>query len=316
MESCPIPAADRLFSVDRNTGVVTVSDATGALGDVVLPYRERQRLDPKTYASNDVNPITRYGLEWVIDFKRIRPINTTIRLDGSFYGYYSMDQNLVAECPHTVTGADREYYKYIGFYFGGDNLANGRESRRLTTNLTITTHIPKVRMILSLRTEMTLLRYSRSLSENPDGSPRARILMNRDDVLSIADGSIYEGENYYVLYPAYYTTYDDPDTHRNYYEDLLWAKENDSNLYSDLQRLAVTTNYNYFFKKDNYTPYFSMNFSITKEIGDIASISFYANNFFNNMGQIYSTRSGNWVSLDSATFLPNFYYGLTLRLKF
>ena len=56
------------------------------------------------------------------------------------------------------------------------------------------------------------------------------------------------------------------------------------------------------------------NFSITKELGDIASLSFYANNFFNNMGQVFSTKTGNYSSVSS--YIPSFYYGLTLRLKF
>ena len=68
------------------------------------------------------------------------------------------------------------------------------------------------------------------------------------------------------------------------------------------------------YNKDYITPYFSMNFSVTKEIGDLASISFYANNFFNNFSQLRSTWSGNYVS--ASGYIPSFYYGLTLRFKF
>lgn len=312
LESCQIPAENRVFNVDRETGIVTVSDATGVFADQTLDYKSRKRMTSTTYASNSVNPITRYGVEWVVDFKRIRPINTTIRLDGSFYGYKMIDENLVAYSP-SVTAADGEPYKYVGYYIGDNDVANGKETRQLSTNLTITTHIPKVRMIISMRVEATLLSYSRYLSEK-DGGGRSRVISSRDNILSVVDGSIYDNEGYTVLYPEYYTTFDDPYTQRNYYEDLVWARENDAQMYSDLSRLAVTSYYNYQFKKNYYTPYFSMNFSVTKEIGDIASISFYANNFFNNYMQVYSSMTGNWET--SRRYVTNFYYGLTLRLKF
>ena len=313
LNACPIPAENRRFTVDRNTGIVTVSDVTGASEDVTLAYSERKRFNELTYANNNVNPITRYGLEWVVDFKRIQPINTTIRLDGSFYGYHSLDENIEAYS-YNGTGADGEPYKYIGYYVGGRSLSNGRENSQLNTNLTITTNIPKVRMIVSLRLEATLYKYSRFLSGKSDGD-RSLVLSDGADILSVTDGSIYDGNGYSVIFPEYYTTYGDPYTQRNYYEDLIWAKENNDGLYNDLSRLAVaSTTYDYYYNKDYLTPYFSMNFSVTKEIGDIASISFYANNFFNNFGQLRSTRDDGYVS--TSGYVPNFYYGLTLRFKF
>ena len=83
----------------------------------------------------------------------------------------------------------------------------------------------------------------------------------------------------------------------------VYAKDSDDN-----------ETYSYTFLKDYVSPYFSVNFSVTKEIGDLASISFYANNFFNNMGQVHSTRTGEWNSVSS--YIPRFHYGLTLRLNF
>ena len=135
------------------------------------------------------------------------------------------------------------------------------------------------------------------------------------DILSVTDGSIYDGNGYSVVYPEYYTTYDDPTTLRNFYEDLQQARRTgNTQRYSDLARLAYSTSLDYYYNKDLLTPYFSMNFSVTKEIGDIASVSFYANNFFNNFSRIRSTRTGDYVS--ATDYITNFYYGLTLRLKF
>ena len=38
------------------------------------------------------------------------------------------------------------------------------------------------------------------------------------------------------------------------------------------------------------------------------------NNFFNNMSQVKSSQSGTYSSVD--LYIPTFYYGLSLRLKF
>ena len=48
--------------------------------------------------------------------------------------------------------------------------------------------------------------------------------------------------------------------------------------------------------------------------GDLASISFYANNFFNNRGQVWSSKMRAYRPVES--YITKFYYGLTLRLKF
>lgn len=55
----------------------------------------------------------------------------------------------------------------------------------------------------------------------------------------------------------------------------------------------------------------SANLSITKEIGDHVSVSFYANNFTNSRPFVASYATGV-----KAVFTPDFYYGLTVRLKF
>ncbi|MGM9735248.1 MAG: TonB-dependent receptor domain-containing protein [Candidatus Cryptobacteroides sp.] len=312
--SCSIGADDRLFEVDRNTGIVTVHDKTGAQPSQTLPYTPKNSFSSYTYADNSTSPISRYGVEWIIDFKKIKAINTTIRLDGSFYGYKALDTQTLSYCPYTLNSYDGSPYKYVGFYTGGHVISNGKETRNLNTNLTITTHFPKIRMIFSVKVEAGLLNYSRTLSEYADGQARSFVISDKNDILSITDENIYDGDNFTVSFPDTYISFDDPDNPRDYLSDLKWARENDKELYNDLSKLAVSSGYVYYFAKNYISPYFSANISVTKEIGDLASISFYANNFFNNRGQVYSTRTGNWMSVSG--YIPSFFYGLTLRLIF
>ena len=75
--------------------------------------------------------------------------------------------------------------------------------------------------------------------------------------------------------------------------------------------LVIRSGNAYTFAQDGYGPYFSANLSITKEIGDKVSLSFFANNFTNSRQFVISKATG------AATILtPVFYYGLTCRLKF
>ena len=311
-----IPAEDRIYAVDPASGAVTVSDRRGGQPAVQLPGAQYKQLISNYFEDNDDTPVSRYGLEWVIDFARIRPLNTTVRLDGSWYAYRSVYTDLVAYSPQNQMASAGGPYQYVGWYYGDNSLSNGRETRSLRTNVTITTNIPRVRMIFSLKLESCLLNYSRSLSERGDGSARSYVLSDRTDLLSLTDASVYDnaGGCYSVVFPDTYCSYDDP-TPRPFLEDFLQARREDPAKYADLSRLVVPgTTYSNTFLKDYVSPYFCVNFSVTKEIGDLASISFYANNFFNNMGQVHSTRTGEWNSVSS--YIPRFHYGLTLRLNF
>lgn len=311
----PIPVDDRAFSIDPHRGIVTVSDKTGALPSQELAYQTYKELAPSYYPDNEQNPIDRYGIEWVIEFARIKAIQTDIRLDGNFYAYKSLGTNQVEYSPTTFRSAkDKMPYPYIGLYYGDNAYSNGSESRSLRMNLTLTTHIPSIRMIVSMKLESSLVKYSRTLSETPDGKELAQVISNLSDALSTTGESIYAGDNYVVRYPEQYCSYDDP-TPRDYLSDLRAAKAaGDMDLYNDLVQLAYKFNYMYVFQKDYISPFFSANFSVTKEIGDLASISFYANNFFVNRAQLWSTKTRTYSS--AANYIPKFYYGLTLRIKF
>ncbi|MBP5721015.1 MAG: TonB-dependent receptor [Bacteroidales bacterium] len=313
VQGLPIPAGDRVYTLDPASGVVTVGDKTGKMASINAPYTTRNQFISSTYEDNQDNPLERYGLEWVVEFKEIRPIHTSIRVDGNFYSYRGLYSDMEAYCPTTIAGSDGKPFKYIGYYYGGDQMSNGRETRSIHNNVTLITRIPKVRMIISMKLEASLLNYSRALSQRPEGE-RSYVIADRSDVLGFDQSkSIYDGENYAVFFPDYYVSYDDPNP-VPFLEKYRWAKTNDPGLYADLSKLVVTSNYLYIFKKDYISPYFSANFSVTKEIGDLASISFYANNFFNNMGQVYSTKTETYSSVYS--YIPRFYYGLTVRFKF
>ncbi len=292
LESLTIPTDGRTYAINPTTGVVTVRSADGSTATV--PNNERRFYQSNTRYVN-ASPLDRYGLEWMIDFKQFKALNTSLRFDGNYYYYKSEDETLFASMHNSntkMTGTG-EPYQYIGWYRGTNgtstaqtSIANGAISKTLNLNTTITTHIPKIRLIMALRIESTLYSYRKNLSN-------------------------FEGD----VYPEYYTTWDDPNTMIPFAEKFLWAKDNDQTLYNDLKNLVVHPNTAYVMNANRISAYYSANLSVTKEIGDHVSISFYANNFFNNMKNVHSSQTDLDTSLFSSSYIPSYYYGLSLRLK-
>jgi hypothetical protein len=206
-----------------------------------------------------------------------------------------------------------ELYKYVGYYVGSSQVSNGSLSRKVDMNLTVTTHVPKIRMIVSAKFEATFLDYSKNLSEW-SGGDRSIILDSASDFFGTT-GDINGKNQYVATYPLYYSTWDNPDVKIPFAEKLAWAKENDNVLYNDLAKLVMKSNTNYYFRPSKVSAYYSANFSVTKEIGDFASLSFFATNFFNNMKLVNVSSNDKDYSLYNSSYIPRFYYGLTLRIK-
>ena len=328
LENVSIPSADRIYTIDQE-GIITISDATGTMSPIRLDvdqngnklYNTRRFYQTNTRYIN-ASPIDRYGLEWMIDFKQIKALNTSVRFDGNYYYYKSADETLFASMNNSntkMTGT-QEPYQYIGWYRGTNSagaavtsVANGAISKALNLNTTITTHIPKIRLIVALRLEATLYNYHKAISEL-DGAVRGIALNSQADYVGTPFDSNTENK-YIAVYPEYYSTWDNPDEKIPFAEKFLWAKDNDPTLYNDLCNLVVKSNTPYTMDPNRISAYYSANLSITKEIGDHVSVSFYANNFFNNMKTVHSSQTDLNTSLFSSSYIPSYYYGLSLRLK-
>lgn len=314
-----IAVADRRFSIDPQTGIVTVSDASGVKSPVTLGYEERN-----TYVTNtryvNADALQRYGLEWIVDFKQIKTLRTQVRLDGKYYHYKAQDETLFADVPAGLNTrqSDGRLYQYVGYYRGGAatttnytanaSASNGSVSGQVDLNATITTHIPKIRLIVALRLESSLYAFSRATSS------RGYVVSSGNEYFGVPYDDKTENQTV-IVYPEYYSTWDAPDVLIPFAEKLRWAETNDRGLFNDLAQLVVRTNYPYTLNPNRLSAYWSANLSVTKEIGRHVSVSFYANNFFNTLSQVHSTQTGLETSLFGSGYVPSFYYGLSLRLK-
>lgn len=324
LENSQIESQNRVYSIDQTSGVVTITDISGQNQQETLATTAKNTYKSSIKYTNS-NPIKRYGLDWIIDFPQIKPLKTSIRLDGNLYRYKGSNHSLISYWPNSSTlSSDGTAFNLIGYYAGSSNTStgsgatntyyNGTLKKQLNQNCTFTTHVPNVRMIISLRIEATLYRFSKLLIDNGGYSNIAYASAKQGETIGLP----YQ-ENmrdfYITVYPVYYSTWDNPNKLIPFAETYLQAKQNNPALYADLTKLTTTTNYGYTFNPDKISAYYSANISITKEIGDKASISFYANNFFCHNGNIKSSRTGLESSLYDSGYIPDFYYGITLRIK-
>ena len=300
-EGFTIPA-DPQIKVDSQTGMLYVR---GGDEDYWTPMdiKVTDRTFAKSTKQNNGADVQRAGAELVIDFPEIKPVRTSFRLDASYTFTKYLNDQLAAYYQNgwSHTSLANRSYQYVGIYAngtGGNSVSNGKITHNLDANLTAITHIPQARLIITCRLEMSLLRRSRNLSMY-NGAQYAYTVSEADKTPT--GGDIYNGNSYTAIRPV---SYMDLDGNVYPFTDAQAADPAFANL------ILKSANA-YTFAQDGYGAYMSANLSITKEIGDHVSLSFFANNFTNSRPYVVSMATGV-----GAIFTPAFYYGLTCRLKF
>lgn len=310
LNSSQIPSSDRTYSIDHETGIVTVSDRTGIRPDEVLLGTMRNAYLSNTKYINGSSS-RRLGLEWILDLARIKALHTDIRIDGNLTRYRGVETSLIAYRPSsTLTMSDGLPYAYIGYFEGSTTAGNGLLSRQFNTNVTVSTHIPAVRLILSVRLEGTFINSSQRLQTH------AIVLDDSQAGGFIGQHSSELSGHYVAVYPRYYSTWQEPDKLIPFEEAFLKAQTDDPELFHNLSSLVARTNTNYFFNGNRISPYFCGNLNITKEIGDHVTLSFQATNFWNHTGTVHSSQTKRRNTLYGSGYIPSFYYGMNIKFKY
>ena len=290
------------IKVDNQTGMVWLRGGDDQYW-TPMDVKVTDRTFVRSTQQNNGADISRAGAELIVEFPEIAPLRTTFRMDASYtYTRYVNDQlSAYYQTGWSHTTLPDRSYQYVGIYAnggGGNAVVNGRLTHNLDANITAITHIPQVRLIVTCRLEMSLLRRSRNLSLY-DGKDYAFTV--GDTGKTPTGGDIHAGDSYTAVYPVAYM---DLDGNVHPFTDAQAADP-------DFASLILKSANVYTFAMDGYGPYMSANLSITKEIGDHVSLSFFANNFTNSRPYVRSIATGV-----GAIFTPAFYYGLTCRLKF
>ena len=294
-------SANPQITVDNQTGMGYIRDDENSYW-TPLDVKVKDQTFVRSTSPDNGPDITRRGAEMIIDFPEITPLRTQFRVDAAYTYTKYIDNSLSYYYQNgwSHTSLANRSYQYVGIYANGDNsstTANGKRTHSLDANITAITRIPKARLIISCKLEASLIKRSQNLSEYNGTSYAFNVSENSNEKTG---GSIYDGNSYTAIYPVAYL-----DLNNEVHPFTAAEAEN-----PDFAHLIRKSGNAYTFAADGYDPYFSANISITKEIGDHVSLSFNAINFTNSRAYVKSYATGT-----SAIFTPNFYYGLTCRIK-
>lgn len=294
------------FRVNNITGDIFVRDLDNpSLGEVLIPKSVTDTMFVQEVMQSNGEPSTRQGIELSLDFGKVEAIRTSFRFDARYTYAKNIYERLYPDYssrPHSTlpTNLGRSY-EFVGFYVGSTSnytTYNGSWGDGMSANLTATTHIPEIRMTISLRVEGTL--YSRSQNLTFYNGKEWAFLTDENG--NRVSGSVYNQKEYYPgVWPVAYMGFD------QVVKPFTATQAADPRF----AYLIGRSNTVYPFVRDGNGAYFMANISLTKELGDLASISFYVNNFTKSNPYIAS-----WATGVKSSRNIDFSYGATLRIKF
>ncbi len=214
---------------------------------------------------------TTKGVEFDFNFGRIEKINTSISLNGSYIRTKATDASYTFYDPNGDKVASKR--TDIGIYAPG-SLTGYAE--RMVTALRVTHNLPSIGFVVTLTAQ--------TVWKDADWGKYG------NDTIPIGYISLKDAKPVFFEEGQFNTVQDVKD--------------------AGLNHLLNTNVKHYRSIKESYSPYFCFNINVTKEIGDMMRVSFFANNMFRSYPRRESKRNpGSFVLLNN-----RFYFGIELAL--
>ncbi len=246
--------------------------------------------------------IDKWGIEYDLDFGSIESINTSVIVNGAYIRSEDGSPGLVYSYSGQTDPIDPQIkLPYVGIYQDANVLSLGTGRERLSTNLSFVTRIPSIRMVVSLTTQCIWLDNNWNIydegniyTEGPNGVP--------------VYGNYNNQSNLAVLYrdPVAYMDHDG--TIRPFSD---YHTTTDVNLKKRLEMLRKSSDQSWYYLTNGYKPYFMANIRVTKELGNYATLSFYANNFTNSTPRMVNKARPNASPAQKNTPI---YFGAELKI--
>lgn len=208
--------------------------------------------------------LAKKGIEYNINFGKIDFLKTSFIADGAwFYTKKTTTQNTYKKIYTPYNG---KKFPYIAVMPSGE--ITTRE--RLNTNIRAITHIPDIKMVVSLVTQIIWFNKTQYRYEDEQGNPLVFVTVNNKKI-DVDNVYSYTGDD--VTKNVAPTGYIDK---AGIYHDFI------TNNYSKQPFYSMLNNYyNKYFLQESLPPSVQFNLKITKELSDNLNISFTANNFLN-----------------------------------
>lgn len=275
-----------------------------SVNGVPIPYQDQVKSHLLSKPGNN-SKYDKWGVEYTLNFGQIQPIRTTVMVTGAYMNMTNLDNegeqiyvaNSNSSSKYNINGK-QVYNPFVMSYSGGKSIAVGTTRQRLNSNISLITHIPKLRLIATLTIQCVWIDKSQRLQNtnvymlDEQGNPVY------GDFSQGAPSGLYKDPDYYMDAAGNVRVFD-----RALYSDPTYGAAA-----RDFVENAGNSN---MLMQWSLKPYFMANLRITKEIGRLAQISFYAENFTNSRPLIYNEATGNYQTLNTPIS-----FGAELKLKF
>lgn len=230
------------------------------------------------------------GLEYTIDFGKIKAIQTSFMVTGAWLKTESYDEDAPywQRISYTsyASGASKDESFAAKFK---NQFGYGTVFERLNTNISIINHIPKLKMIVSLTTQ--IIWYEKDW----------RKIYSNDKFYSLSELRSYLGNptlfsaelegTYNYRLPVSYKMYDNV--------EHLYVP---GDFTQSLHQLTIDKELNFRFGENTWPPLFLCNLNISKEITKQIKLAFYANNFLNIRPRHLNDREGSYNRRNQVPF--------------
>ena len=280
-------AGEGVYYNDKSSGVPT------ALG-----FENDERFASYSQFRNASSRIKK-GIEYSINFGKIKALHTSFVLNGAWLKTesYSTDAPYWKTEQYTVFEGNASRQESFAIKFQNQR-GYGNVKERLNTNLNIITHIPEIKMLVTITTQA--IWYEKDWRTVYDDNKlfslsELRGYLNQPDIFK----NEKEKDFYYYL-PVSYKEYDNVE-HQYKIEDFEIP----------LHQKGIKKSSKYLFQERVLPPLFLCNIKISKDITQRFKLSFYANNFLNIRPWNLDDRSGRYIRRNQQP-----YFGADIKMQF
>jgi hypothetical protein len=246
------------------------------------------------YSPTNNQVLIKKGLEYIITTGQIKALQTSFVFDGAWMQQENYNENTTyKEITSTYQG---KLYPYVAVM----PARNRTVLQRTNTNVRMITHIPELKMVVTLTGQFVWSTKSKIRWEDENG----RSLVYYED----ENGNRLYGDE--ALNDTEKTRYVDPVA----FIDEAGVRHEWQEAYSQMTPYSfMVSNYNtsYYFVEERLPAAVQFNIRLTKEFSQSLSLSFMANNFLKMHPSHRSNRTSLYVRRNT-----DFYFGAELNYKF
>lgn len=234
------------------------------------------------------------GLEYTINAGKINTIRTSFVFDGAWL--YDKRYNTQPTYVKNYSLYQGKAYPYMAIMPAGDKTIR----QRFNTNIRTITHVPELRMVFSVTTQIIWIDRTKYRWEDDDGTPY---------VYYYQDGVRIDGSQ---------SAYNDMDIPRYVDPSVFidkagvvhpWKKE--YSLDPRYSPMVSTNNSSYYYVEEKLPPVVQFNIRMTKEFANNLTVAFMVNNFLKMNPYQKSNKSDNYVLRNTSM-----YFGAEINYKF